>query len=768
VIPNLPAASAAGQPADWLTPGRFAVLLALLVGSAFPGVVLGVESFFHRDFGVLAYPTVVFHREAFWRGEVPLWNPLSHCGVPFLAQWGTMPLYPGALLYLLLPLPWSLNLFCLAHLWLGGWGLHALARRWGGDGFAAALAGVVFTFNGLAQACLIWPNYTVALGWMPWAVLLAERAAVEGGRLVPTAALVLALQLLAGAPELAGMTWLAAISLACVAPTPGAAAVHEAARNFFARRLGRLGSMLGLALALCAAQLLPFFDLLAQSQRATVASPEKWALPIWGWANLLAPLFRCEPTIQGAWFQQSQQFFGSLYLGAGVLTLAGLAPTRDRTPRVWCLLGLALLGYALAVGEASPLQRALGAVVPGWSAVRYPVKFILLTAFAAPLLAAPALAQLRRAPRPVAALAGVATTGVLALGGVLAWSVATEADTTRAQAMGMNTLTRLALLAPFWLGCAAWLRAGRWRRQWPGGLLALAALVVDYRLHLPHLTPTLPAGLLQPRPQSQAGLPRPGDGRVFITPAAEAALLHSRVADFTRDFAGKRLALWSNLNLLEGVAKVNGAATLRPRPQVELEAALYAATNAPDLPLLDFLGVTHCSAPGNPTEWVRRDTANPLVTAGQEPVFLAGAETLAAVLAADFDPRREVVLSPEVASRVTAKSTAQAGVKVVSLGANRIEFVVQATEPVLAVVAQTWHPNWRARVGGNAAPVWRANHAFQAVAVPPGVHRVELRYVDHAFRVGTVISALTAAALAGLGVARRKAAMRAAGNRGWR
>jgi uncharacterized membrane protein YfhO len=84
------------------------------------------------------------------------------------------------------------------------------------------------------------------------------------------------------------------------------------------------------------------------------------------------------------------------------------------------------------------------------------------------------------------------------------------------------------------------------------------------------------------------------------------------------------------------------------------------------------------------------------------------------------------------------------------------------------VVAQTWHPNWRARVGGNAAPVWRANHAFQAVAVPPGVHRVELRYVDHAFRVGTVISALTAAALAGLGVARRKAAMRAAGNRGWR
>lgn len=744
-------AAPAGPSADRFTPGRFAVLLALLLGAAFPGVVLGTESFFHRDFGVLAYPTVVYHREAFWRGEVPFWNPLSHGGVPFLAQWGTMPLYPGALLYLLLPLPWSLNLFCLAHLWLGGWGMHALARRQGAAGFAAALAGVVFTFNGLAQACLIWPNYTVALGWMPWAVLLAERAVLESGRFVPAAALVFALQLLAGAPELAGMTWLAAIGLAGVAPQPGSAAIQAPVRGLLARRLGRLALTSCLALGLCAAQLLPFFDLLAQSQRATAAGPEKWALPVWGWANLLAPLFRCEPTIQGTWFQPGQQFFGSLYLGAGVLTLAGAALTRDRTPRAWCLLGLALLGYVLAVGEASPLHRAWGAVLPGWAAARYPVKFILLTAFAAPLLAALALTQLRRVARPVAALARLAMPGVLVLGGVLAWSAATETGATRGPAMVTNTLTRLALLAPFGLGCAAWLRAGRWRHPGLGGLLALVALVVDYRLHLPYLTPTLPAGLLQALPQTPAGLPRSGAGRVFITPAAEAALLHSRVADFQQDFTGKRLALWSNLNLLEGVAKVNGAATLRPRPWAELEAALYAATNAPALPLLDFLGVTHHSAPGNPTEWVRRDTAMPMVTAGQRPVFRAGAATLAAVLAADFDPRREVVLPRELAGRVTAPNTGSARVQALSLRANRIEFEVRATEPALAVVAQTWHPNWRARVGGAAVAVWRANHAFQAVAVPAGVHRVELRYVDHAFRLGAIISALTVLALAALG-----------------
>ena len=55
-------------------------------------------------------------RESFWRGEMPLWNPYNNCGLPFLAQWNTLALYPGSLFYLLLPLSWALGVFCLLHL----------------------------------------------------------------------------------------------------------------------------------------------------------------------------------------------------------------------------------------------------------------------------------------------------------------------------------------------------------------------------------------------------------------------------------------------------------------------------------------------------------------------------------------------------------------------------------------------------------------------------------------------------------------------------
>src|ERR1035438_7349879 len=67
---------------EWLTSGRFAFLLGLLVVTTFPGVLLGGTTFIIRDFGLFGYPLAYFHRQSFWRGELPLWNPLSNCGLP--------------------------------------------------------------------------------------------------------------------------------------------------------------------------------------------------------------------------------------------------------------------------------------------------------------------------------------------------------------------------------------------------------------------------------------------------------------------------------------------------------------------------------------------------------------------------------------------------------------------------------------------------------------------------------------------------------------
>src|SRR5438093_2087749 len=199
-----------GRVCAWLTLRRFAGLLALLVLASFPEVAIGLKSFVHRDFGLFGYPIAHYHRDCFWRGQLPLWNPLNNAGLPFLAQWNTLTLYPGSLIYLLFPLPWSLNVFCLAHLWWAGVGMFRLAERWTGNRAAAGVAGLAFAFNGLTLNALMWPNNIAALGWMPWVISWMEQGWQKGGRALALAALVATMQMLTGPPEIILCTWLLA------------------------------------------------------------------------------------------------------------------------------------------------------------------------------------------------------------------------------------------------------------------------------------------------------------------------------------------------------------------------------------------------------------------------------------------------------------------------------------------------------------------------------------------------------------------------------
>jgi len=71
---------------------------------------------------------------------------------------------------------------------------------------------------------------------------------------------------------------------------------------------------------------------------------------------------------------------------------------------------------------------------------------------------------------------------------------------------------------------------------------------------------------------------------------------------------------------------------------------------------------------------------------------------------------------------------------------NRQSIEVDTPAPTMVVLSQAYYHNWEASVDGNAAPLWRANYAFQAVEVPAGKHRILLVYKDKALRLGGVIS----------------------------
>src|SRR5438552_1103541 len=378
---------------QWSTTGRFAIILAICIFAAYPEVVLGLQTFYYRDFGFFGYPQAHYHRESIWRGEIPLWNPLNNCGLPFLAQWNTLVLYPGSLFYLLFPLSWSLAVFCLLHQFLAGMGMFCLASRWTGNRLAASVAGVAYAFNGLTLNCLMWPNNITALGWMPWVILVAQRAWKGGRRNFAAAVAVAAMQMLSGAPEIILFTWLALAVLA-------AGELFQDVRDA-GKVLWRFAACAFLVVATCAAQLFPFLDLLSHAQRDAGYGDSAWAMPIWGWANLLVPMFHCFHGFHGVYWQREQYWTSSYYPGAAIVALAVLAAVLVRRRNVQVLVLMAVLALILALGDAGILYGWLRHSIPQFGFLRYPVKFLVVLSFALPLLAAYALSYLQNsAPTP--------------------------------------------------------------------------------------------------------------------------------------------------------------------------------------------------------------------------------------------------------------------------------------------------------------------------------------------------------------------------------
>ncbi|HVZ81615.1 MAG TPA: YfhO family protein [bacterium] len=175
-------------------------------------------------------------------GHLPLWNPLSAFGIPWLATWQTGTFYPGTWLFRIFGLGFW-NLSGLLHLLVFSLGLFFLLRRWACPLPWALTAAGVGLLNGCAFNHLGSNSSMDTLAWMPWVfwavhVLASERR----GSFLPLA-LFLSLQIFAGYPQIILYTLLGASAYAAFLGGP--------------RLALRTGAAFGLSLLFTCAQWLP-------------------------------------------------------------------------------------------------------------------------------------------------------------------------------------------------------------------------------------------------------------------------------------------------------------------------------------------------------------------------------------------------------------------------------------------------------------------------------------------------------------------------------
>ncbi|MEO8601859.1 MAG: YfhO family protein [bacterium] len=743
-----------------------------VVATAVPGrfVIENLDSYLYY------YPMFEYAFRELGQGRFPFWNPYQHCGTPFFATAQHLLLSPLNVFFLFLPTAAALKATTLLHLTLGLVFTFILGRVFGLARPAAATAAAAFVFSPAVASLVQVPHHLYGAIWMPLALALTHLVLTQR-RLRWTALLgaTLAAQYLGGYPMfclfsvylvLGYALWWSALQWRLPG---GIAAIATGAMMIAAAAL--------LAALLSAPQLLPALELAQLSVRSLNALDINSVDPHFAAASLPNLLLQTLLPTPSRAFQFLRMTPAPGWI---VLALIGAAAANCRLRRTagfFAVFGLAT--YLIGLGRHTPLF-ALYFALPGSNLFRIPSRFFALTALPLAMLAGIGVDALRRAVnRPRLVVATLAAVTMLGVG--LAASVHAFPDAINASGILTANWFEPGLLRRLWVGCvelfaiAAWLAVFLFTRRWRDVVVWTLPLVIYASLFanhynaamLPELDPTLVA--MPPRvveylrtnqgmARTDITTPRLNTNGLMTLPC-KSGMRYGLYADMDREntYARRYAEYVARLTPPE-VAKLRAAFSAASGQEVP-QGGITLTPESANLALLDLMGTRFIiDGPANgeflgdaPSDrFPLRFSAdgvhvreNP--SAQRRAFVVRRAEVLASDAVLDrltdpaFDPRRSVVLEQPPGIALDGGPMVGAA-NIVTYEPQRV--VIEASTPAAALLVLTdqYYPGWRATVDGEAAPILRADYVFRAVALPPGQHTVEFRFVPRSFYQGMALA----------------------------
>lgn len=783
-------------------------MLFALFGKA---VFLG-EVFYQRDIHLIFLGQTETFVRAVLGGSWPVWDPYPGFGQPMLANPDTQVLYPPTWLNLLMAPTTYYTLFVIGHLLFTALGVRAVALSLGVSRAGALVAAVLWILSGPMLSLLnVWHHFAGA-AWIPWVLLAADRAA-RTGRRADTVLWggAMASQVLAGSADMVAMTLPLALAMVALrhrasepAPLP-------------LTRLAWIAVAAGvLALALSAGLWLPTLDVAMRSERWHLPSETRttWSVHPVSLLQAVLPLPLQDLPLSGRWraalFESREPFLMSIYLGALTLGLAASAFAGARRPGRGLLATCAVVATLSALGKHTPFHDLISTIVFPLRLLRYPSKAMILTAFAASVLAGMGYDAWRAAPardaRRFRRVVSVPLVGLALLAGAAALAVffgapavgrfILDPDTSGARARAVLTPMAARLLV-VGAGCllAAGLASARSAR--PTASAAAVAVLAGLDLWSAHrsLNPTVPPKVLTYRPATLDSIDQRDHSRLYVyeyfgvTGKSDRYLAHVSPEEQRRlrgrwpypyadviahrtyllPPAGEIFGLYGSYDmdmrglypvtqgrlalLLRGIEETPGHLRLLRIGAVSRVIAYHTDGFEELTPLATLPSLRpepiHVFA-------VPRPVPRVYVVSGAR--VADGRDAFADLVDPDFDPLREVILAQGAPSPPDPAFTGAA--RIVELKADRIRLDVELSTPGHAVLVDAFDPGWRATVDGVDARVLRANVAFRAVAVGAGRHAVELVYRPRPLLWGLAITGASLLAAVALAASARGGAAR--------
>lgn len=751
-----------------------------------------------RDLALFFFPAVKLWVEALQGGTFPLWNPYSFSGQPLFASLQPAVLYPPNWILPALPLVFGFNLTIALHFFLAGWFMYLLSRELGGSVGAAVVSALAFSLGGTLLSLHSVLSSLQSAVWAPLILHFLLRAmkgkALKFGLLTAGGVLV---QFLGGGIEIFLLTQILVLVLIGFPRS----FLSGAEAPPLSGRLKMAAGIYLLFLALGAVQILPFMEMAHHSFRGrglSYGEATAWSLALSDLWHLVVPeLFHRG----AAYYFEDQNWLRSIYLGMIPLMLACFFYTGKDGRRVWwgVLLSVFLI---LALGKNTPLYGMLFRVAPGIDLIRFPVKFFFPAILLLCLLAGLGWDGLAEKIRKGETSKGVGLKRLallLALINALLLLVLAGFDTVVVEALdarwpispvrswGENqpNLIRFAVV-----GLLGFLLVGfmvdrkiTFRR---GGGLLIGLLAVDLFLgNWGQYQVYSREAYLNPVGNPRLVRDDPSRGRVYPSIRVSRALSQMPVRDSRGQY---RFQEWFEADYPAVLPSYNalGFPILVYRPYWDLIGLLETAPLPKTENLLRFLQVKFLLWP----ERVDDPAFKLLGTGGRHEVaeavkggkavedpthrqgvaphfyevtkvlpraFLArdyrivksDPEMMKAITDRSFDPAQTVLLRETPRFPESNARTGDDGetVRILGRGLNYVDLEASCPGRRLLFLSEVDYPGWRAGVDGHPQKIYRANHAFRALALGPGRHRIRMVYRPASFFVGLAVTGSTIAVL---------------------
>ncbi len=744
----------------------------------------------------LFYPYRAFDAESLKSFSIPLWNPYTFSGFPYLASLRCHIFYPINLVFLILPTHLGINFSLILHIFLAGCFMYIFARSLSLDEFSSMVSALALMFSGFFIDKVSWghPVYIESCVWIPLIFLFFIKA-VEKERLAYgiLCGLLFGVQLFSGHPQL---------------PYYGIMALSFLVIYFFVYYLKRVEyrkasiSILGflitvvVGLALTSIQLIPVAELSKYSIRAFSTNQfdffARWSMEPSYLITFVLP--RLAPIIG----TNTYPFPVSLgYIGVLPLLLAAISFFSIRDKYVLFFWILLLSSVLLVLGKYTPVYGFFYRFFPGFSTFRNPIFLVYLCIFSLSILSGFGLSCLRKndlweqGGKRLKIIAGLLI--VLGLLLILVASITYSLPFVKSQATGLlnsasvlrnnlKTLDQLLsktqrfrgtliydfITTGFMLFLAAisivFCRKLR-RRNLILSSIIVFLVFVDLKLYgadfiyTYDLTPFVSKGkwvdFLEEERQPFRVLP------ILDYPEQDPVLKLNKISSING---------YGSLEILQDY--VDFVAAFQDKPVVQ--AACIARVANYDSKAVNMLNTKYVLTAKEiedgqlklvysddiPTAktWEPHKKGTIKLRIYENEAVLPRAfivhsvkviedrrQILETLRDPQFDPRATVILE-ENPQKTVGNSMLEGGteqVSFVSYRGNEVILRVSLAENGFLFLSEVYYPDWKAFVDGEERRIYRANYLFRSLYLDKGVHTIKFVFRPFSFRIGALITLIT-------------------------